>query len=154
MKDRTPRLPNRIKLTHENGTVEYVTWERADDPVEPGTPLNKASLLTDETGSMVGLDDTGTVNDALGRIILSSVSETVARSELDDLEIQIGTAYANGSTAVKFRQPFSGVPTVLAFVQSSSSLTVPTEISATGFTVNASRVYVSYIAIYNGGESV
>lgn len=29
-------------MTRENGTMEYVTMERADEPVEVGTPINKA----------------------------------------------------------------------------------------------------------------
>lgn len=40
--DRVPGKPNRIKITHDDGTVEFVTWERADEPVEPGTPINRA----------------------------------------------------------------------------------------------------------------
>ena len=38
---------------------------RADEPVEAGTPLNKASLLTDETAKKLGLTPDATVNDAL-----------------------------------------------------------------------------------------
>lgn len=39
--DRVPTYPGRVKITKENGgTVEYVTWERADEPTEEGTPLN------------------------------------------------------------------------------------------------------------------
>jgi hypothetical protein len=40
--DRVPGSPNRIKITHADGTEEIVTWERADDPLEPGTPINRA----------------------------------------------------------------------------------------------------------------
>ena len=40
--DRVPTLPGRVKLTKEDGTEEYVTWERADEPTETGTPINKA----------------------------------------------------------------------------------------------------------------
>lgn len=31
----------RVKITHENGTIEYVTLERADEPIQEGTPINK-----------------------------------------------------------------------------------------------------------------
>lgn len=39
-KDRIPAKPNRYAITDENGNVEYVVIKRADEPVEPGTPLN------------------------------------------------------------------------------------------------------------------
>lgn len=54
MKDRIPRYPGRTKVTHADGTVEYVTLERADEPVQVGTPYNKASLLTDATAAKYG----------------------------------------------------------------------------------------------------
>ena len=41
VKDRVPTYPGRVKLTRSNGTVEYVTLERADAPTEAGTPINK-----------------------------------------------------------------------------------------------------------------
>jgi hypothetical protein len=40
--DRVPGKPTRIKLIRADGTEEIVTWERADEPVEPGTPINRA----------------------------------------------------------------------------------------------------------------
>lgn len=66
MKDRIPKYPGRMKLTHADGTVEYVTMERADEAVEEGTPLNKASLLSDDTAHTLELDnnDDPTVDDA------------------------------------------------------------------------------------------
>lgn len=39
-KDRVPQKPGRVKITPENGTAYYATMERADEPVEVGTPLN------------------------------------------------------------------------------------------------------------------
>ncbi len=39
-KDRVPQKPGRVKITPENGTAFYATMERADDPIEVGTPLN------------------------------------------------------------------------------------------------------------------
>lgn len=57
MKDRVPTQPNRVKITHEDGTTEYVTWERADEPTQEGTALNKATLFSDAMGTRYGLDD-------------------------------------------------------------------------------------------------
>ena len=66
--DRVSTYPGRVKLTRADGTIEYVNWERADEPTVAGTPINKA--LFDQkayalTSSVVvyvshaGSDDTG-----------------------------------------------------------------------------------------------
>lgn len=41
VKDRVPTRAGRMKITHEDGTVEYIVLERADEPVQEGTPINK-----------------------------------------------------------------------------------------------------------------
>lgn len=38
--DRVSSYPNRYKMTPESGASSYVILERADEPVNPGTPLN------------------------------------------------------------------------------------------------------------------
>nr|DAU23171.1 MAG TPA: hypothetical protein [Caudoviricetes sp.] len=71
MKDRIPKYPGRVKITHADGTSEYVTLERADEPVSgnEGTPLNKATLLSDDTAAELKLTgDDPTVNDALKKL--------------------------------------------------------------------------------------
>lgn len=57
--DRVPTYPNRIKVTKSDGTSEYVTWERADEPTVVGTPINKA--LFDSIVEDIGLNKTTTV---------------------------------------------------------------------------------------------
>lgn len=42
MKDRTPRYPGRVVLTPVAGEKNTYDMVRADSPVEPGTPINKA----------------------------------------------------------------------------------------------------------------
>ena len=54
MTDRVPTKPGRVKLTKEDGTVEYAVLERADEPTQEGTPINKATLLSDATAAMLG----------------------------------------------------------------------------------------------------
>lgn len=51
--DRVSTYPGRVKLTKSNGTTEYVTWERADEPTVAGTPINKA--LFDSIKADIGL---------------------------------------------------------------------------------------------------
>lgn len=65
MKDRIPKYAGRIKLIpvdEINGIYDMV---RADEPVEEGTPINKATLLADATATKLGLTDNATVNEAL-----------------------------------------------------------------------------------------
>ncbi len=76
MKNRLPTRPGRALVTPEDGSPPfYATITRADEPTEEGTPLNKATLLTDETAALYGLGEDATVNDALmaahARIALS-----------------------------------------------------------------------------------
>jgi hypothetical protein len=43
--DRQPTQLGRRKITHEDGTSEYVTVEMADQPTNEGTPLNRYNLM-------------------------------------------------------------------------------------------------------------
>ena len=43
-KDRVPQKPGRVKITPENGTAYFATLERADEPIEVGTPLNAGNF--------------------------------------------------------------------------------------------------------------
>ena len=43
-KDRVPQKPGRVKITPENGPAFYATLERADEPVQEGTPLNAGNF--------------------------------------------------------------------------------------------------------------
>lgn len=56
MKDRIPTYPGRVKLVPVAGQANVYDMVRADEPVEAGTPLNKATLLTDQTATKLGLD--------------------------------------------------------------------------------------------------
>lgn len=42
--DRVPTYPNRYKITKSDGTSEYVTLERADEPSVEGTPINAVNM--------------------------------------------------------------------------------------------------------------
>lgn len=70
MKDRVPKYPGRVYVTPENGSAPYyATLTRADEPVEVGTPLNKATLLNDDVANLISLSgDQATVSEALKAI--------------------------------------------------------------------------------------
>lgn len=56
MNDRIPTQPNRVKITKSDGSSEYVTWERADEPTQEGTPLNKATFFTNANATRFNCD--------------------------------------------------------------------------------------------------
>lgn len=82
--DRVPTYPNRIKVTKSDGTSEYVTWERADEPTVPGTPINKA--LFDSIVEDIGLNESKTLyvstagSDALGDGSAANPYATITRA--------------------------------------------------------------------------
>ena len=53
MQDRVSTYPGRIKLTPVAGQTNVYDWERFDSPTVTGTPLNKATFLTDATASAI-----------------------------------------------------------------------------------------------------
>lgn len=76
MKDRTPRYPGRVKLTPVAGQTNTYDMVRADSPVEPGTPINKQTLLTDETAYLLELkNENPTPDDAFSHIARNFVGD-------------------------------------------------------------------------------
>lgn len=65
MKDRVPKYPGRVRMTRADGTAEYVTLTRADEPQVEGDALNKANLLPDDVAAALGLSGNPQVKDAL-----------------------------------------------------------------------------------------
>lgn len=69
MQDRVPLHPGRVKLTPVAGQENIYDLERQDGATVAGTPLNKASLLTDATCDKLRLEhDTATPDDALSAL--------------------------------------------------------------------------------------
>lgn len=65
MKDRIPTYAGRVKLTPVENQPNIYDMERADKPLQEGTPLNKNTFLSDNTASQLGLSDNATPDDAL-----------------------------------------------------------------------------------------
>lgn len=77
MKDRIPKYPGRVKLTPVAGQANVYDMVRADEPVEDGTPLNKATLLTDQTAAKYGKTNTAVpdnILDVLSKGVLADSS--------------------------------------------------------------------------------
>lgn len=68
MQDRTPRYPGRVKLVPVSGQPNVYDMIRADSPTQDGTPINKATLLTDATAAIFGLGAKATPNDVFAEI--------------------------------------------------------------------------------------
>ena len=78
MKDRIPTYPGRVKLTPVAGQANVYDMVRADEPVEAGTPLNKATLLTDQTATKLGLTpDTATPDKAFEMLANKMIDKLV-----------------------------------------------------------------------------
>ena len=86
MQDRIPTHPGRVKLTPVTGEENTYDMERADGPVQEGTPLNKATLLTDDTETAIWGDaQNRTVDEAL-KAVNYQIGDTLttARTDLGD----------------------------------------------------------------------
>jgi hypothetical protein len=65
MNDRVSLYPGRVTLTPVAGQTNTYDMTRADQPTQEGTPLNKASLLTDATAAMLDLGADAVPDNAL-----------------------------------------------------------------------------------------
>lgn len=87
MKDRIPTYPGRVKLVPVAGQANVYDMVRADEPVEAGTPLNKATLLTDQTATKLGLDlETATPDKAFEASMLNAncaIGDIIASNRKD-----------------------------------------------------------------------
>ena len=79
MKDRVPENPGRVLITPEDETVAFfATITRADNPIQEGTPLNKATFMKDETAELLGLEsDDPTVDEALAKLGTAMTVEAI-----------------------------------------------------------------------------
>ena len=69
VKDRTSKYPGRVRLVPVDGMANTYTMSWADEPLQEGTPLNKATLLSDTVAAALRLSQNDpTVNDALAGI--------------------------------------------------------------------------------------
>ena len=57
MQNRIPTYPGRVTLTPVAGQTNTYDLVRADQPTQDGTPLNKATLLSDD--AVTALTDAG-----------------------------------------------------------------------------------------------
>ena len=100
VKDRIPTKPNRIRIIPENGEPFYAVWERADEPIEEGTPVNKYLFDSIDEGGYFP-------------------------SALDDIEMDAQrVTLTAGWTTVPFQRALSGVPHVFVSVADTAVVAV------------------------------
>lgn len=68
MQDREPIYPGRVTMTPVFGQANTYDMERADKPLQQGTPLNKATLLKDATAALYGLGTGAVPDDVLAEL--------------------------------------------------------------------------------------
>lgn len=154
--DRVSTYPGRVKLTKSDGSIEYVTWERADEPTVEGTPINKA--LFDSIAADVGLTANITVyvsgsgSDTLGDGTSASPYKTITKALSTipkhlsgfDARINIASATYNEDVVVT---GFSGGHVILTG-------TSGTSVTIKSLTVSeASSVHVENISLGVSGSA-
>ena len=88
MKDRIPKYAGRVKLIPVANQPNIYDMTRADEPLEEGTPLKKATLLSDETATSLGLTGDSNVNDALSALYRNKVNKADIIDNLTTLEAE------------------------------------------------------------------
>ena len=79
MQDREPTYPGRVTLTPVYGLANTYDMERADQPLQEGTPLNKASLLKDATAALFGKTNAAVPDDILSLLSKSVLAKVSAK---------------------------------------------------------------------------
>ena len=97
MQDRVPLYPGRVTLTPVAGQENTFDMVRADQPIQEGTPMNKANLLSDEVAAAIaaltGADAPVTPNEALN--VLAAVSSAL---KSDATKIETGSYTGTGNS--------------------------------------------------------
>ena len=130
MKDRVAQNPNRMKITYADGSIEYVTIERADNPTQEGTPLNKGTLFSDQNAHLYGCE---IPSEAFQRIA-ESIQVTIPAS---------GWSTTRDSNDYVYQQVT--VPQMLKELQPLASLKSPQDKNHLGY-----WLYVKFIETYDG----
>lgn len=106
VKDRVPTYPGRVRLTPVSGQANTYDMVRADEPIEPGTPINRALFLS-------LLDDINAIRQQVDDKIFE-LSQRVRVGDLDD-GAEFGL-YENGVLVpfIKITSNYSSTGRVLA----------------------------------------
>lgn len=90
MQDREPTYPGRVTLTPVYGLANTYDMERADRPLQEGTPLNKASLLKDATTALFGKTNAAVPDEIfslLSKSTLAQIKEKYTKTTIGTLAV-------------------------------------------------------------------
>lgn len=123
MFDRIPENPGRVKITPESGgAAYYAKMERADNPVQEGTPINKATLLTDETAALFGFEGNAVPDDLFFKLSESVFAKPVEvyKNSAEISSLAVGTSVFVGinGTPTEFLVAHQGVPQTCIYADS------------------------------------
>lgn len=100
MRDRSVEFPNRYRMIPVPGSANIVDLEPVPGEVnDEGTPINKATLLQDETAALYGLDGTAVPDDCFNAIIdlLVDPSKSIVNMKVVDKSgAPVANAYLTG----------------------------------------------------------
>lgn len=124
----TPGQEGRVLITPEDGSPAfYARISMADNPLHPGTPISKETLLQDDTAAMLGLGVDATPDD-----FLSALCSMAAAKVNCEVGSYVGTGTygsANPNTLT-----FGFAPKMVVVVANSSSGIVPGSVFIAGQT--------------------
>lgn len=147
MQDRISTYPGRIKLTPVEGSENLFDMDRADIPIQEGTPMTKAALLADSTAAQLGLGPSATVNDAL-RAIAQGLSGSGGGGEAlpQVLPVERG---GTGATNPEDARKNLGIP-----AQSGGSVSLPVSVANGGTGATSAAGALSNLGISYGSSDL
>lgn len=107
MNDRIPAegKAGRVLITPENGSAPfYATVTMADEPLQEGTPLHKATLLKDSTAALLGGGADMVPDDAL--VALKVLIDGLTPAKIGASHIVHGTVAGTATNTVVVNVPF------------------------------------------------
>lgn len=155
MQDREPTYPGRVTLTPVYGLANTYDMERADRPLQEGTPLNKANLLSDATAAAIKAllasqtENPATPNEALN--ILTQAVEAVATVAAGKCSIETSTYTGNGKhgSANPVTLTFPKKPSLVIVFGYNALILISDKNGNTAFALSA---HPSYGVVYRGDE--
>ena len=109
MQDRVPLYPGRVKLVPVAGLTNTYTMTRDDHPTQDGTPLNKATFLSDSTAALYGLGI-----DAVPDSVFSAIKNLIqAAQSAADTKSYIETGSSTGTGASPVELSFTKTPNLV-----------------------------------------
>lgn len=157
MRDRTSKYPGRVQLVPVEGMANTYTLSWADEPLQEGTPLNKATLLSDTVAAALRLSqEDPTVNDALAGIA-SGFARVITETRDPDINdeglygwLWINTSGGSYKISVCFGESDEGYLWT-PFLSAKRTLKSEVFTSSGTFTLPDSALGDVHILVYGGG---